>query len=230
LPASDGEARLERTDLTPRSIVTLAEVAKDFTNEPRIIAALQELHSLLIPGEFVDACAVQRRLFALSHRRTLVAATTGRLIFIERGLFGGFSPTTIRWQDLKDTRLDVGIFGARLVISAYATPDLAIAGQATVYTFPGLRKRMAEAVYRLCQAQDQAWREKRRVRELEELRAKSGGIQLNAPLGGGASAPASADGQEDAVARLEKAKAMLSIGLISDAEYEALKARIVNTL
>lgn len=210
--------------------MTLAEVAKDFTNEPRIIAALQELHSLLIPGEFVDACAVQRRLFALSHRRTLVAATTGRLIFIERGLFGGFSPTTIRWQDLKDTRLDVGIFGARLVISAYATPDLAIAGQATVYTFPGLRKRMAEAVYRLCQAQDQAWREKRRVRELEELRAKSGGIQLNAPFGGGASAPASADGQEDAVARLEKAKAMLSKGLISDAEYEALKARIVNTL
>jgi putative oligomerization/nucleic acid binding protein len=210
--------------------VTLAEVAKDFTNEPRIIAALQELHSLLIPGEFVDACTVQRRLFALTHRRTLVAATTGRLIFIERGLFGGFHPTTIRWQDLKDTRLDVGVFGARLVISAYATPDLAIAGQATVYTFPGLRKAMAQAVYRLCQAQDQAWREKRRVRELEELRAKSGGIQLNAPFGGGASAPGSADGQEDPVERLEKAKTMLAKGLISDAEYEALKARIVNTL
>jgi hypothetical protein len=29
---------------------------------------------------------------------------------------------------------------------------------------------------------------------------------------------------------LERAKAMLDKGLISDAEYEALKARIVNTL
>jgi hypothetical protein len=33
-------------------------------------------------------------------------------------------------------------------------------------------------VYRVRQAQDQAWREKRRVRELEEMRAKSGGIPL----------------------------------------------------
>jgi hypothetical protein len=32
------------------------------------------------------------------------------------------------------------------------------------------------------------------------------------------------------VARLARAKAMLDKGLISDAEYEALKARIVNTL
>jgi len=42
---------------------------------------------------------------------------------------------------------------------------------------------------------------------------------------------ASASGsQDDTVTRLEKAKAMLDKGLISDAEFEALKARIVNTL
>ena len=35
---------------------------------------------------------------------------------------------------------------------------------------------------------------------------------------------------DDTVTRLEKAKAMLDKGLISDAEFEALKARIVNTL
>ena len=82
----------------------------------------------------------------------------------------------------------------------------------------------------MCQAQDQAWREKRRVRELEELRAKSGGIQFGAyGARAGLASPSSA-GQDDAVARLEKAKAMLDKGLISDAEYEALKARIVNRL
>jgi hypothetical protein len=212
--------------------VPLAEVAKDFPDEPRIIEALQQLHSLLIPGEFVDACALQRRLFALVHRRELVAATTGRLIIIRRGMFGGFTPTSIRWQDLKDTHLNVGIFGARLVVSAYATPDLAITGQQSTFAVDGLRKAQAEGVYRLCQAQDQAWREKRRVRELEELRAKSGGIQFNGAMGGGGGvngAGGSGD-QEDAVARLEKAKAMLARGLISDSEYEALKARIVNTL
>jgi hypothetical protein len=41
---------------------------------------------------------------------------------------------------------------------------------------------------------------------------------------------AASPGADDTVARLEKAKAMLDKGLISDAEFEALKARIVNTL
>jgi hypothetical protein len=84
----------------------------------------------------------------------------------------------VRWQDLKDVQLQVGTFAADLVIAALASPDLAISGTAGSLRFTGLRK--AEAVYRLCQANEQAWREKRRIRELEELRAKSGGIQLGA--------------------------------------------------
>ena len=79
-------------------------------------------------------------------------------------------------------------------------------------------------------AQDQAWREKRRVRELEELRARSGGIRIGTSGAGAGLGPPASGGQDDAVARLEKAKAMLDKGLISDAEFEALKARIVNTL
>jgi membrane protease subunit (stomatin/prohibitin family) len=60
------------------------------------------------------------------------------------------------------------------------------------------------------------------------MRARSGGIQLGSSGPGAAqSASVAAD---DTVARLEKAKAMLDKGLISDAEFEALKARIVNTL
>jgi hypothetical protein len=203
---------------------------KEAVGEPRLSRALEELVSLLVPGESIDAFAAQRRLFALNHRRTVVAATSGRLIGMRRGLFGSFHPTTVRWQDLKEARLDVGTFGARLTIAFFGSPDLAIAGNVGTLVFPGLRKNQAEAVYRLCQAQDQAWREKRRVRELEELRAKSGGIQFGASGGAAGVASPSAGGQEDVVTRLEKAKAMLDKGLISDAEYEALKARIVNTL
>lgn len=81
----------------------------------------------------------------------------------------------------------------------------------------------------MCQAQDQAWREKRRVRELEEMRARSGGIQLGTSSAG-AGLSSATGGAEDTVTRLEKAKAMLDKGLISDAEFEAIKARIVNTL
>jgi hypothetical protein len=88
----------------------------------------------------------------------------------------------------------------------------------------GLRKLQAQSVYRICQAQDQAWREKRRVRELEELRARSGGIQVTAgsPLSAGA-----AGDVDDAVRRLQEAKRLLDARLITDAEYEAIKAKIV---
>jgi hypothetical protein len=205
------------------------EITKQVQGDSRLARALEQLKSLLVPGEAIEAYAAQRRLFALNHRRTLVAATTGRLIGMRRGLFGGFYPTSVRWQDLKEARVEVGALGASLTVLFFGSPDLAIAGKESGVTFTGLQKNQAEAVYRMCQAQDQAWREKRRVRELEELRARSGGIQLGTS-GGGASVGAAGGAQDDTVARLERAKAMLDKGLISDAEFEALKARIVNTL
>ena len=192
--------------------------------------AVEQLTSLLVPNERLEAYAVQRRLFALFHRRTLVGATTGRFIGMTRGVLGGFDPQDVRWQDLKDVRIQVGIFSADLTITAFTSPDLAVTGQTRVLTFSGLGKEGAERVYRICQAQDQAWREKRRVRELEELRAKSGGIQLaSSPASGNLAAEGSSE-KEDPSVRLQRAKEMLDKGLISDSEYESLKARIVSSL
>lgn len=206
-----------------------AERIKEVQGEPRLLQALEQIASLLVPGETMEAWAVQKRFLALPHRRALVAATTGRLIDMHRGLFGGFQPRSVRWQDLKEARIAVGVFGASLTVSFFSGPDLAMAGKEDIRTFPGLRKDQAEEVYRVCQAQDQAWREKRRVRELEEMRARSGGIQLGTSSAG-AGLSSATGGAEDTVTRLEKAKAMLDKGLISDAEFEAIKARIVNTL
>ena len=189
--------------------------------------ALDALRTLLIPGETLESWAVQHRLFALTHRRRLVAATSGRLLSVSRGLFGGYSTEDIRWQDLDDAQLRVGIVGATLTVVAYASTDLASASPGTARTllFPGLRKAEAQAVYRTCQAQEQAWREKRRVRDLEELRAKSGGIQLagTAPVSGSGDAQAPA-------ARLARAREMLQQGLLTDAEFEQVKSRILADL
>ncbi|MBV9622064.1 MAG: hypothetical protein JO341_13730 [Gammaproteobacteria bacterium] len=187
---------------------------------------LGELRSVLIPGETLEAVAVQRRLFALWHRRLLLAATSGRLIVLARKLLGGFDVTTIRWQDLEDVTLRVGMLSADLALRAAKAADLASLAAAGTQSveFRGLRKDQAQAVYRICQAQDQAWREKRRVRDLEELRARSGGIQVST----GAAAPAAAATGEDAVRRLQEAKQLLDARLITDAEYEAIKAKIVS--
>jgi len=199
-------------------------MSDDFVTEPSLQRPLEYLRSVLIPSETLEAWAVQHRLFALSHRRVLVAATSGRLIVITRHLISGFDVSDIRWQDLEEVTLRVGIFAADLAIRAGKASDLASQGAtgSRRLDFTGLRKDQAQAVYRICQAQDQAWREKRRVRELEELRARSGGIQVS-------SGPVPAPAGSDAVRRLQEAKQMLDARLITDAEYEAIKAKIVSS-
>jgi hypothetical protein len=195
-------------------------------NEPGLEKALAELHSVLIPGETLEAWATQRRIFALARRRTLIAATSGRLIWLVRHLVSGFDVVNLRWQDLSEVNLRVGVLGAQLVIRADQATDLAINAQpgSRLININGLRKEQAQAVYRICQAQDQAWREKRRIRELEELRARSGGVQIGPGASSGAAAPA---GASDAVRRLQEAKQMLDSRLITDSEYETIKARIL---
>jgi hypothetical protein len=202
------------------------------TPEPGISRALTALRSLLIPGEELETHAVQRRLFALTHRRTIVGATSGRLIAVTRGLFGDYAPQDIRWQDLQDAQLRVGVFGATLTVSVHGTADLATTeGPRRALRIEGLRKDEAQEVYRACQAQEQAWREKRRVRELEELRAKSGGINLGGGLGGTTGTSSSAgEGAQTPAARLQRAKEMRQQGLLSDAEFEQVKARILADL
>jgi hypothetical protein len=194
-------------------------------NEADLAKPLAQLRSVLIAGETLEAFAIQRRIFALTHRRLLIAATSGRLVVLTRKLLGGFDVTTIRWQDLEEVTLHVGVVSADLALRAGRATDLASLGTqgAQGAAFAGLRKDQAQAVYRICQTQDQAWREKRRVRELEELRARSGGIQVTSGAVMGASGT-----DADAVRRLQEAKQLLDAKLITDAEYEAIKAKIVS--
>jgi hypothetical protein len=205
----------------------MAQTQPDPQDHGSIASAVKRVRELLIADEKLEAVASQRRIFALTHRRVVAVATSGRLIVMSRGLFGGFQMKDIRWQDLKDAQLRVGIVAATLGASSLNNSDLAVSEQnAGVTSIGGLRKDEAQRLYTICQAHEQEWREKRRIRELEELRAKSGGITLGSMPG--ASAP-SAD-NDSPVARLERAKEMRDRGLISDSEYEAIKARLVSTL
>ena len=206
------------------------ESSSNAAADPNIRHAMDALNSLLIPGEQLQAYAVQHRLFALLHRRVIVGATTGRLIAVARRLLGGYDPTDVRWQDLHDADLNVGILSATLTVSVNLSSDLASAQPRLLQlVFHGLHKAGAQEIYRACQAQAQAWREKRRVRELEELRAQSGGIDLGTVARMGATPDSSADDRAPA-ARLQKAKEMLQQGLISDAEFEQIKSRILGDL
>jgi hypothetical protein len=206
--------------------------------EPGLESALATLRGLLTSGETLEAWAVQHRLFALTHRRACIAATSGRFIWLNRRLLGGYESADIRWQDLKETRISAGILAADLTLVAQSSSDLNIGAEVNrVWTFAGLRKDQAQAIYRICQQHDQVWREKRRIRELEELRAKSGGVQIGgAPMGAGqgtysgADAAGAAGAESEPARRLRQAREMLEAKLISDSEFESIKARIVSGL
>ena len=198
-----------------------------------------QLQTLLIAGESVRAWSLQHRLYALLHRRHLAAATTGRFIFMLRPLLGGYQPFDVRWQDLKDARLTVGMFSAAITLTYDANQSDTAGGEGGVRELyvSGLEKTSAQALYRECQTEEQAWREKRRVRSIEEMRAQAGGVQVATgvyPQGGMAQPPAefggATGGSDDPAQRLARAKAMRDQGLISDSEYEAIKARIVGSL
>lgn len=207
--------------------VPLELMPADGASDPRLQRALEDIGRVLVDGERIEAYAVQHRCVALAARRSVVVATGGRLIFVARHLFGGFSFTDVRWQDLHDASVTVGAFSASLIVRAGPASDLATAGPRRITVVRhahGLEKVQAQALYRISQAHEQAWREKRRIRELEELRAKSGSVQV-----GIAGAPPPQNG-DNAMVRLERAKLMAAKGLISDSEFEALKARLLAEL
>jgi PH (Pleckstrin Homology) domain-containing protein len=193
-------------------------------------AALATLQGLLTSGETLEAWAAQRRIYALTHRRVCIAATSGRFISLSRRVFGGYDSADIRWQDLKEARISAGIIAADLTLIAQSNSDLNIGAEVNrVWTFEGLNKDQAQAMYRICQQHDQVWREKRRVRELEELRAKSGGVQISGGQAGYSSTDA-AGSESEPTRRLRQAREMLDAKLISDSEFESIKAKIVSGL
>jgi len=199
-------------------------------NDSGLSAALATLQGLLTSGETLEAWATQRRLYALTHRRVCIAATSGRFISLNRRVFGGYDSADIRWQDLKETRISAGIIAADLTLVAQTSSDLNIGAEVNrVWSFEGLHKDQAQAMYRICQQHDQVWREKRRVRELEELRAKSGGVQISSGQAGYSSTDA-AGTESEATRRLRQAREMLDAKLISDSEFESIKAKIVSGL
>ncbi|MGA9026040.1 MAG: PH domain-containing protein [Steroidobacteraceae bacterium] len=196
-----------------------------------IAEALATLKGLLTVDETLEAWAVQHRLFAIAHRRVLIAATTGRFISLSRRLIGGYDSADIRWQDLKESHIKAGIIAADLTLVAQSSADLNIASEVNrVWTFEGLRKDQAAAIYRICQQHDQVWREKRRVRELEELRARSGGVQIGGGQNQFAAADSTAGAESESARRLRQAREMLDAKLISDAEFETIKAKIIANL
>lgn len=191
--------------------------------EGRAEKAAASLRTTLMRDEELFAEALQHRVFALWGRRASIAITNSRVLLVERGLLGGFKMQDIQWKDLIDARIEQN------VLPDYCGSNLAFSNSSRrvgPMSIDGVESSVASDIYGKAQSEEQAWEEKRRVRAMEETRAAAGGVVVHTA----AQAPvaAAASGGNRMLEEIEKAKRLLDMGAISDAEYQEMKAKILS--
>ena len=184
--------------------------------------------SFLVPGERLTAYAVQRRLFALMHRRTIVGATTGRSSRCSADSSEG-TPRTMCGGRISATSQSAPAFSARTSLSrrcrATTWVHRSVRPHAPRFADCGSTKRTG--LHDLSGAGAELAREAARTRP----RRTPGAVRRNSnrrATGRVAGAAPSVAG--DPGERLRRAKEMLDEGLISDTEYDSIKARVVDSL
>jgi len=195
----------------------MAQVPIRHTDPGQESEALQkvaaEVTKILTPNEEILYIALQSKV-ALSLKRDSVVATSNRVICYKPGILGRAIFEDFLWQDVKDARITQGYLSTEFTVET-------VQGQSALVG--GLDKDQAKRLYGICQQMEQEWREKRRIREMEEARARAGGVYVGTQA-------TSASAEADPVDKLAKAKQMLDQGLIAEAEYESLKAKILASM
>ena len=188
--------------------------------------AMEKLDGTLMKDENILHKGIDKRPFALFSRRSVFAVTNSRIINLQRGLIGGYTMRDYQWKDLKDAK-----------ISENVLPD--ICGSTLTFTFsqfpwimvyPDLKT--ASDIYKVAQLQEQAWEEKRRIREMEETRAQAGGISIGntattSPTGSTSNNDKSMS-TSDIADELLKIKELLDKGILSDVEFQEMKSKILS--
>ena len=170
---------------------------------------------------------IDKRPFALFSRRQVFAVTNSRIIRLNRGLLGGFEMKDFQWKDLKDAQVSEN------VLPSFCGSKLTFKGNyMRIEVFPDLE--IASKAYKHAQQEEQAWEEKRRIREMEEKRAQAGGIMIGqSPLSSGSfqAAPTNNDNSKstsDIADELLKLKELLDQGVLSDVEFQEMKSKILS--
>ena len=197
----------------------------------RVKKANAKLLDYLIDGESIVVKGLDTRPFALFKRRQIFAVTNSRIIRLKRKLLGGFDMLDYQWKDLKDAQISENIFpgitGSTLTFSFQANSE------EPIEVYPELE--VASKAYRHSQQEEQAWEEKRRIRDMEEKRAKSGGVfigQGSNPIQSNNPVNDNQDRQQqrkvDISDELFKLKKLLDEGVLSDAEFQEMKSKILS--
>lgn len=178
--------------------------------------ALGHTKKLLTEGEKQLCAAVQRKPVLNIHPHSVVV-TNKRVIKHQPRLLGA-TFTDFLWKDMVGVHLEDTLFGSRLVF------EFNRGVIATRY----LPKDQAKKVYSIAQEKEEEWVEKRRLRNIEEERAKSGANHIIV----GKQSDSNVEGTDGTSIRskLLELKNLLDEGLLTQDEYQTKKAKILKEM
>ena len=195
-------------------------------SKPRSRKAIEKLDGTLMKDEKIIHKGIDKRAFALFSRRSVFAVTNSRIINLQRGLIGGYTMKDYQWKDLKLANISENV----LPDICGSTLTFIFSQTSWIRVYPDLKT--ASDIYKVAQLQEQAWEEKRRIREMEETRAQAGGISIGntatpSPTGSTSNNDKSIS-TLDIADELLKIKELLDKGILSDVEFQEMKSKILS--
>ena len=193
----------------------------------RIEKIFINIRDILMNDESIFVEGFDKRIFALFNRRQAFAITNSRVIKLERALLGGYKMVDFQWKDLKDAQISENVFsyicGSTL---SFESQELKIV------VYPD--SEISSKAYKIAQQQEQAWEEKRRIRDMEEKRAEAGGIMIGQSNNQPSSISKFSQEKDnlnntDLISEeLLKLKDLLDKGILSDSEFQEMKSKILS--
>jgi hypothetical protein len=174
-------------------------------------ALVKNIEPILAEGEEILYVALPDRT-PLSLEKDSIAVTSSRIVLCNGQPVGRPRLTEFLWHEIDQVRLNGGILAAEIIIES-VSGELAVMG--------GLDKSQARRLHSVCQQKQQEWHDNRRTSPIEVYSAKASDAQKTA------TGTTTVTAEDDTVEKLEKIKLRLAQQLISEAEYEALKAKIL---
>jgi hypothetical protein len=191
--------------------------------DKRADKASDQISTTLMDSEELYAEAIQHRVFALWGRRAVLAITNSRILVMRRGLLGGFKMQDVQWKDLEDVTIEQNVLASLCGSNLHFKHLNKGVAQIEVN---GIASDVAPSIYAKAQHEEQAWEEKRRIRGIEEVRAAAGGVVVHTGSSNGSGEHASRGGNR-MLEEIAKAKELLDMGAVSDAEFQEMKSKIL---
>lgn len=200
----------------------ISGILNKFANEEQDPSVVEKVYSkvseILTDGEEIRYIAVQKKL-VMNISPECVVLTNKRFIIYKPTMLGRVEFEDYIWRELHDAHVKEGMRSATLTMETVNGHHLSV---------DNLPKSQARKLYTLAQGMEEKVLEERRQRELEEKRASSGGITMQAAVP--VTPQFAPTPKEDPLEKLTKLKSMLDAGLITEEEYNTKKADILSRM